>query len=202
MWSYAQKNQARNKEMCHYITATLPVETDVIKFNSYVKPYGMYFSTIDNRSIKEQLNSGDLYGRINNNYCDCGTILGSQYDNTPRIDKKEIDELKKKNWSESKINRWVESKKFEIEKEERKQRLSKEVSKKDGNNWTNFLNSILTDKITSRIGILFHWYHGPLSERIILKDIQYITSEKISIDLLLTMNEDILYIFTKAMFVK
>ena len=62
--------------------------------------------------------------------------------------------------------------------------------------WMEFLHSLLDPKIVSRIGLLKHWYNkGLQNEEIIIKRTERVEVNDISPELLLNLEEDVLYEF-------
>ncbi|MFW9821655.1 MAG: hypothetical protein ACFFE4_01890 [Candidatus Thorarchaeota archaeon] len=184
--------------MCFYITATLPKGTQIEEITEILESHQMKFSEIDNRIVKSQLRSGELYFRLTKAYCDCDTILGSlnslqEYQTLAKS--KKVKTLKKKKWTDEQINDWIKEKLKNCEKDLNKKYTSTEINLRLSR-WTKFLNDLLDKKKVSRIGLLKHWYVGGLEE----EEIKIMKTEKIGIkqvnsDLLLNLSEDILYEF-------
>jgi hypothetical protein len=184
--------------MCFYITATLPKGTQVDNFRNILDQNKMAFTPIINSKVQSQLRPHELYFRATKNYCDCDTVLGS-LNNLQEFNKisnsKKVKALKKKNWSDVEINKWIDSKLRNRQKKSGK-KLSPVERKNETERWMKFLNDLFDNKIVSRIGLLKHWYEQGLEE----EPIEIIKTQKIPIndltaDLLLNMNEDILYEF-------
>ena len=100
--------------MCHFITSTLPSTANKDSLKPVFDKYRMAFQQLDNSSVLSQLKKGLSYFVATGKECDCGTPLGGASQNRPgefRIESKELNRLKRKGWSQSKIERWVEEKK-------------------------------------------------------------------------------------------
>jgi len=184
--------------MCFYITATLPEGTQLENLGSILDKYEMEFSQIHNLKVKSQLRPKELYFRATRSYCDCDSILGSlnrQQEYQKLYNSKKVKTLKKKKWSEERINDWIDDKLKNKDPKKRKKLTSLEIETKL-NRWTKFIQELLNNKIVSRIGILKHWYSGGLEEEeFIVKKTEKILLNDISQELLLNLNEDTLYEF-------
>ena len=101
--------------------------------------------------------------------CDCGTYLGINNRRTSGdIDpEREIGKLKKKNWSDTKINRWLDQKQS-IKNERESPAMKDEMTR-----WIGFIHEVLVTENTKvhKLGILLHMYSGHLdTENIVLKE--------------------------------
>ncbi len=99
--------------MCFYITATLPKGTKIVSLRKILDTYKMEFSKIHNPFIESQLRPNELCFRATKDYCDCDTVLGSLnrlQDFQTLNNSKKVKTLKKKNWSEEDINKWIDQK--------------------------------------------------------------------------------------------
>ncbi|KKL57919.1 hypothetical protein LCGC14_1646340 [marine sediment metagenome] len=85
--------------MCFYITATLPKKTSLENLSSIINKYKMDFTEIQNKKIKSQLRSEELYLRATRGHCNCDSILGSlnpQQEYQKLYNSKKVKTLKKK----------------------------------------------------------------------------------------------------------
>ena len=184
--------------MCFYITATLPKKTSLENLSSIINKYKMDFTEIQNKKIKSQLRSEELYLRATRDYCDCDSILGSlnpQQEYQKLYNSKKVKTLKKKKWSEERITSWIEDK-IKNKNIEKKTKLTPLEIETKLNRWTKFIQELLNNKDVSRVGILKHWYSGGLEdEEFIIKKTEKIKLSEITEELLLNLNEDTLYEF-------
>jgi len=184
--------------MCHFITGLIDKQTSLDDLNEVGGDYAITFDKCDNDFVKSQLKINEDYLVKRTKFCDCGTQLGlAARTNTPdatRIEKQEVDKLKKKGWSETKINRWLTDREKTIEKDKvRYDRIVNGVHL-DIENWIEYLKKIFTSTKVQHFGLLLHWYNGGLeSERIKLKDRIKIKVSELTPDALLKMNEDVVY---------
>ncbi|MFW9874194.1 MAG: hypothetical protein ACFFG0_13895 [Candidatus Thorarchaeota archaeon] len=184
--------------MCFYITATLPKETKIDDFRDILDKYNMEFSKIHNPAVESQLRLDELYFRATKDYCDCDTPLGAlnklqDFQNLYNL--KKVKTLRKKNWSEEEINKWIDQKLKNKSKKTGKKLSSMEIKERT-NRWISFLHDLLDNKIVLRIGVLKHWYNRGLEEeKINIKKTKKISINEITSDYLLTLEEDVLYEF-------
>jgi hypothetical protein len=187
--------------MCFYITATLPKGTKIDNFRKILDMYKMEFSKIHNSFIESQLRPNELYFRATMDYCDCDTVLGSLnklQDFQTLYNSKKVKTLKKKNWSEEDIHKWIDQK-LKTKNKKTGKKLTPIESKEQINRWINFLHDLLDNKAVSRIGLLKHWYNKGLDdERIQIKENKKISINGITQEYLLNLEEDVLYEFLPA----
>ncbi len=183
--------------MCFYITSTLPKDAKIEELKVIFKKYDMSYDPIENSAIQDQLRPGELYFRATNSYCDCDTVLGAlstSEEYKKLLDSEKVRRLRKKKWTTDQIDDWIRKKisgnnpkydkLMEIEKENQIKR------------WIDFIYAMLSSDQVKRIGILKHWYNKGLSnEEFTIKQIKQIKKGKIDKDLLLNLEEDILYEF-------
>lgn len=184
--------------MCYYITATLPTEVNLEELKNILNEFDMDFSPITNDNVRAQLRPNELYLRATKSYCDCDTVLGSQnrsqeYEKLSKS--KKIRTLRKKRWSEEQIHDWIMKK---IDSKHHKTGLRKTATEVDLaiSKWINFLRVVLNTGKVKRIGLLKHWYRtGIASEEILIKNTERINIKEINPELLLNLEEDVLYEF-------
>jgi hypothetical protein len=187
--------------MCHFITAICSSKTKLTDINSVGETYGLKFEDCDNEHIAKQISKTEKYLFKTSKMCDCGTSLGeanSKNDKTDRIQKTEIDKLKKKGWTETKITRYlVDKKKYEDKLSKQKDEiLNKKSNELD--NYINFIQELFKKTETEVFGLLLHWYsRGPENENIRLTDRKNISSKSLTILDLKTLEEDKLLCVTK-----
>ena len=184
--------------MCFYITATLPKEANIEELKSLFDKYDMAFVPINNKYVESQLRPKELYFRATKHYCDCNTILGMnnisiEYDKL--LKSKKVKNLKKKNWSNEQIDKWIKKKIKKKNPHAIKTKVSAEIDQ-ETNNWINFIREILKTESIKRLGILKHWYTKSLStEKILIRKSNRIKITELSSELLYKFEEDILYEF-------
>jgi hypothetical protein len=98
--------------MCYYITATVPAECNLEILRQVIKKYSFGFTALTNSFITAQLPKGSQYYRATGSYCDCDDGFGYSfhYDRTsnPNDLAKHTTKLRKKGWSEAKIQRSIQ----------------------------------------------------------------------------------------------
>lgn len=178
--------------MCHYITAVLPASANAEALAPIMEKYGRQLRPQPNSSIEEQLRAGERYFFTTRGPCDCGTALGALVGAEKSIEQrkeaveKEEQKLRRKGWSQAKLERWRTQK----QGHRARPRRSDEPTE-----WVALVNDILNSRHTSSFGLLLHWYNGPLEGRIQLSARNVVKLVQVSPELLGRMQEDVLYEF-------
>jgi hypothetical protein len=154
-----------------------------------------------NPFVEPQLPKGMIYLSKASNRCDCGTVLGSIYYSFEiefHVNKKEIQKLKRKGWSQSKIQRWLDEKEKYKNKLKRESATYEQYYAPQANKWFEFIKSVVLDPNFGKLGLLLHMYiAGPETEKVTLISIKEVEINNIKYDFLMKLQEDILYQFTK-----
>lgn len=184
--------------MCHFITGLIDRQTTLDDLNKVGHDNAIIFDKCDNDFVRAQLKTNEDYIVKRTKFCDCGTHLGltarTSAPDTTRVEKREVDKLKRKGWSETKIQRWLTDREKTIEKDKVKYDRIVNGVHVDIENWIDYLNKIFTETKIQHFGLLLHWYKGGLeSERIKLKDRIKVRLNELTPDTLLKMDEDVIY---------
>jgi hypothetical protein len=151
--------------------------------------------------VQNQLKSEESYIWKRCKYCDCGTLLGSFNEKnakqTEGVNELKIEKLKRKGWSETKIQRFLNDKSKKIEqnaKDLERQKISAENGIQE---WVDFCKKLFEMTSIKTFGILLHWYRGGVSsERISLNGRVVIDKSELATTNLLEIEEDTLYIIS------
>lgn len=185
--------------MCLYITATLPGDANPDCVAPIFKSYKLSFETVSNPYVLEQLHPGDAYFSTTSSHCDCGSALGSLgrfKGDEPEGYERELKKLRRKGWSEAKIQRWLEQKEQTKEKHVREDETLAEGNTPVAQHWVDCISQVLSSKCTDRVGILLHFYHVDVEgERVKILGQERIKLEELTPRLLMEMKEDIVYEF-------
>jgi hypothetical protein len=188
----------KENKMCHYISGIIKSDFDLEKLNSISREHWISYDSCNNEFVIAQLRESEKYLVKHTKICDCGTELGSlnklnQF-KEQRVEKREIDKLISKGWSELKINRWIVDRKKSIQKEKTKYDNYLNNSHSDIDRWMNFFNDLFNKTDIRYFGILLHFYKGGIaSERIKIKNREKICFDSLCDKLLLEIDEDIIY---------
>lgn len=177
--------------MCHFITAVLPGSANHAALAEIAARHGRALKPQRNPSVEEHLKSGEHYFLTTQGHCDCGTALGALGRAESKLERRksaadnEESKLRRKGWSEAKIKRW---------KEQKSEHLAKPKSTPEATDWEDFLKELLSSRQTPFVGLLLHWYSGPIEGRI---ELQGREAANLSAEILGRMQEDVLYEFRK-----
>ncbi|MBI1781962.1 MAG: hypothetical protein HYR66_11425 [Sphingobacteriales bacterium] len=161
----------------------------------------MEFEDCNNEHITKQLSKTEKYLWKKSKMCDCGTSLGEasfKNDKTERVQKSEIDKLKKKGWTETKITRYLADKKKSEDKVAQQNDAILNSKSNELDNYVNFIQEVIKNTDTEIFGLLLHWYSkGTESENIKLTDRKIIQSKTLTVLDLKTLEENKLLCVTK-----
>lgn len=187
--------------MCHFITMILPAGTDL---GSTSRVFGQHhFKPVEmsDHRVLPLLQSGEIYFHPTGKICDCGTALGSlgRRPEAARTSAEIFTRLRKKGWSETKIQRWMAQ---QVQTAERDKRVHdarvNAVAGSDPDGWCSILRGLLCDLRLPYAGILLHWYSGGLpTEAINARGRMSVPMDDKLPDTLFRMKEDTLYIIGK-----
>ncbi len=188
--------------MCHFITATLPANARLDSLRLLAREHALALTEAHNPHVASQLQPNELYYLTTLGSCDCGTALGSQvrYDRRSHAKEpteREISTLRRRGWSETKLERWRLQHSLTAARNSRGQRVHSKGRSLEAGNWQQFITEVLASGSTAFIGLLLHWYHGSIDgERIQIQQRRIIRQTDVTPDLLLRLSEDELYVFT------
>ena len=147
--------------MCQFNLAIVDKESDDSKLKDIFERNGFNYTLLQNQDLNKLIGSDLKVIFTTKSHCDCGSAIGSvTKDNSIKRDnEKEIKKLKRKQWSDSKIQKYMDNK----EKAElRKQSETGNTHKKELDNWNNTINDCFYEKISKRFGFLTHFYSGTI----------------------------------------
>ena len=163
--------------MCQFNLLIIDKESENENLEKLFIENGLGFRELDNKSLQTQIGNNKKIILTTKGHCDCGSIIGmNHHDSISKIDiEKEKKKLRKKKWSESKIERYLFDKLKEQNKKEKSEELGNE---EEENNWIAI--SQLLDKQKEQFGILFHQFGGSIED----EEIEIEKVNQISIELL------------------
>lgn len=183
--------------MCCFITAIVPGAIKIESLQPICSRHGMLFSALENKSLIATIKD-DHYVRATRAFCDCDSALGSAMRSSkPKTGDAlniEIARLKKKGWSAHKIERWL------MEKDKNYERSADNLLRKNATDlaeWRHFFDEYFLTG-TAYIGVLLHFYCEALdTESLNLKATERLIWSSVRDDELLSLQEDVLYLFSK-----
>ena len=184
--------------MCHFISGLILNDFELTDLNEIGTFYSITFAKCDNDFIKGQLDNNEIYLIKSSKYCDCGTELGAlqRFDNpsNKRIEKSELDKLKKKGWTDSKIQRWIDDKNKINVRDQNKFDQFRTGIHSDIDNWISFIQDLYSKTKIKKFGLMLHWYKGGVNtERIKVLDKVKTKLKDLDDQILLRIKEDTMY---------
>jgi hypothetical protein len=185
--------------MCHFITATLPPHADLKMVRTLIGAHKQGFTTVANEWVQRQLLPGEIYLCLTRRMCDCGTALGcvgraEEPHATP--DPAELERLRREGWSEARIARRLAEQERTAAKREREVAQRRIARVSEAEEWRALLAAILERQAADRFGLLLHWYRSaPETERIELQRREKVPLARLTPELLMEIEEDVLYEF-------
>lgn len=169
--------------MCQFITAILPNDADAAELTATFRRHGRVCIAYVNATLAAQIGRAESSYYTTPGHCDCGTLLGStaieaaadSRDGGGARDDREIEvaRLRRKGWSESKIERAL-MQRGEARSRPVSPRRSEQLQTSLGV-WCALIREALTSPHTAYIGLLLHDYRGGINdEEIALHDRQVI----------------------------
>jgi hypothetical protein len=99
----------------------------------------------------------DVYGLFAWKYCHCGTALGSLGSRThePFVSGSAIRRLRRRGWSEDRIDRWIQQKEAAAERQDRDHELRERLVSADdtAHGWLSFIRDVTKDGAADHIGL-------------------------------------------------
>jgi hypothetical protein len=176
--------------MCHYITLVVDgIAEDAVR--SYMLEQGRDASPVENASIRAILKPSEMqYLTVRRpKFCDCGTGLLRDQKRPPDNNAAETTKLKRKGWSQAKIERAISQREAAAEREQ---------SAPDGPDfWSALLGGLLFNPEVRSAGLLLHSYQASVVTEEIpakRKELEVNNLNKALLD----FEEDHLIIFSKA----
>ena len=180
--------------MCHFVTAVLPNTVPREVLDGIAKLHGKQFEPLENLSVQEQLRATESYVLATAGVCDCGTGLGALTRSESSVHGRNEDEdrLRRKGWSETKIARSLDMKEGRSLAQHAKR---EEAALENVQIWLELLAQVFSSNRVPYVGLLLHWYSGPLNSRIQLHGRQVVRREELTAKVLASMREDVVYEF-------
>lgn len=141
------------------------------------------------------LEVGETYFLTTRGHCDCGTALGSLLGHEPLETgyAEEVQRFEKRGWSQNKIQRWLSDKQKAAEQRREEARVSGGPGAEE---WLAFLREVTASGAAESVAILLHFYSGGVESERVRFSREVVSLSDVSVDFLLTMEEDRLYVFS------
>ncbi|UII19161.1 hypothetical protein [Fulvivirga ligni] len=182
--------------MCHFITAIISSNSDLTLLNRIGDQFDIAFDYINNDHIKNQIDTNYSYLQKLTACCECGTSLGAQDHimSAEREQIKDINRLKRKGWSQNKIESWLTNKQRSSVNQQRSFDHQSINYQEDAVKWLGFLSLLMKSSEIGYFGLLFHWYSGSVdSEDFQIIEYERLKEHQLNEDFIFHMKEDIVY---------
>jgi hypothetical protein len=175
--------------MCQYITIVLPTEIKLEKVKQSFTKHGLGCRPFQNKFVHKQIPNGGQLINTTSKMCDCDSVIASaSYPSKSDIQQNDIERLKSKGWSTTKIKNWTESK-----TKSNTQTINRDQER---DNWIKFLQEIIIENKIGKVGLYIHWYEDKIEdEEIVFNSQNRISIRNINGDQLDNLHYDILYEF-------
>ena len=183
--------------MCHYITAALPASVDLKSLKPILKAHRQVLRPAANAFVEDRLPPGSQYLSCTSKHCDCVTALGwlRRQEERRTLAGDEV-KLRRKGWSEARIQRRSAERARAEEKVERT--VAEGTPHEEAEWWVAYLRAVLKSGEAEWFGLLLHWYRGDVEpERIHLADSMQVASAEVDAETILRLREDVFYRFTR-----
>ena len=179
--------------MCHYITLIAPTE-DQAALHAVMEKHGRRAILVENDSVAKLLLPDERQYLTYRAHCDCGTVLGwrkheREVHDHDRFAHEEA-KMRRKGWSEAKIQRALEGRLRAQTKPSKGPLDSYEF-------WQTIVSDIFDELKLPSLGLLVHFYSGRLDEESIRAVRNEVPRGSSVLSVLEDLPEDVVTIFTR-----
>jgi hypothetical protein len=155
-------------KMCTFISVALPNSADAALCRSVFAEHKLGLKSVTRRGIPKGVLAHENYYFTVTHHCDCGTALGAAvvYQDGERRARRHEDRklrtLRKKGWSEAKIDRRRKDMGKTVDKYQRTMDARSEHAGDEIANWITLIDRLLGQRVTPWIGVTVNEYSGDL----------------------------------------
>lgn len=149
--------------MCHFITLIACTDDDEA-VRETMKRHGRDATPVDNPSVRKVLASGERQYLTTPGHCDCGTILAPAQDYAGKFEEDlahDITRMKRKRWSETKIQRAIEDRRKAFARPSGGGPDSLEL-------WNSALLDVGKKLKLDRLGLIIRFYSGGIATEVFI----------------------------------
>ncbi|MBS1715392.1 MAG: hypothetical protein JST30_13765 [Armatimonadetes bacterium] len=149
-----------DQPVCDFLYVFVPDSSGLSVIQDLLESEGLGFKTVDGPSPAAKLPDGTVQILATPGHCSCGTAIGGYYDQPVHLrapDDKEVLKLKRKGWSDSRIQRWLDEKTAHLNE------VGRAKSARDGaelDQWVGVLKGAVDSGATDWIGLSLHFEGG------------------------------------------
>ena len=137
--------------MCRFINIIVPANIDTETIASLLSKHALGCRFVENNFLIRQIEKHGILINTTVNHCDCGSVIASDVHNAKGDElAKDLERLRKKGWSETKIHNWVANKTKANEKEKEREA--------ERDHWMRFLHEAIMENNTRWVGLFIHDY--------------------------------------------
>lgn len=175
--------------MCQFLFIVVPERTPIEQLANLLDKYNFGCKAVDYPKILHQLPKGNRIIQTTKGHCDCGSgIACNANGKSDLIQTKEIEKLRKKGWSETKISLYLENK---SQKQNRRQTVD------ELNRWANFIKEATNNAQIGKVGLyMFSPENDYLEDDFPIAGMSKFANSDISHDLLERMPTNSVYWFS------
>lgn len=155
--------------MCTFLSVTLPVSANVEACRALFESKGMVLAPVEAGQQPSGVAAAENYYFTCGGVCDCNTDIASDHLRNPHLISSEPEEaivrdLRKKNWSDAKIERRLEALRRTQAKKERASQAKSDHWPGDAQTWMKLFEEAIEQKMTRHIGLTANFYSGSIYE--------------------------------------
>jgi hypothetical protein len=171
--------------MCHFITLIVSTQEDEA-VREIMKRHGRDATPIDNPSVRKVLASDERQYLTTAGHCDCGTVLAPNQDYAGNFEKElvhDVARMRRKRWSEAKIDRAIEGRRKAFAKPRGRGSDSFEL-------WNAALQDIGNQLELAQVGLLIRFYSGGIATEVFKASRREVPAKTALLDALHSIADD------------
>ncbi len=155
--------------MCTFLSVTLPVSANVEACRALFQSKGLVLAPVEAGQQPSGVENSENYYFTCAGVCDCSTDIASDHLRSGHLrdsdsDEEIIRDLRKKKWSDAKIERRLEALRRTKAKIERAEQAKSDHWPGDAQNWVELFEVAIQQKMTRYIGLTANFYAGSIYE--------------------------------------
>lgn len=143
--------------MCQFNLLIIDKKANSDNLKRTIVDIGFGYRELENENLRSQVGADKRIILTTKGHCDCGSVIGINYQaSSLKIDiEKKRKKLRKRKWSESKIERYLTD---HLRTQSKKEETSELGNESETHKWLTVIRILI--KSEKKIGILFHQFNG------------------------------------------